>query len=589
MANIMNSVFPVGGIERSAAPVKTSQVSGDKFSDHLDRILDDRASHNDKVGVKHRQDKDVFSKKAASERSRSHDEDKAYCQNDTDVEAAAILALFMQDLQQVTQENGLGVGEWVASMEDGDFMQGLAAHAGMNELDLMALAEQFQAADGSLDLSSFFQSLQAHFEGFENNPGVLIPETDLPLLESLLTKMGMNVEQLANLNEQVVAGDGQFDLEAFTKVLTAMMNEIPEGELFLKPVTLSDAELQQLQDLLAKTGLNLGEQLEMLPESLSGTDVTLSLERLQDMLDQSIYKAQSEFPKIDLMAFLHDLESVMQGSTFVDQSVGITPLVQHSLVDAYQNLVDMFEEVKNRFDEGLTLDDMVLAGDQEKWQAGIVERLAALTGKDPADIKIHSDLATESNIDTSLSISSGEIPFDQSSLTLTSDQSTSVEQNSQLNPGKDFSQQLRHFTSQQQQQIMNQLSLAVARGMKSGEHHLTLRLHPAELGDVKVDLVMKGDEISAHFNIANSKVKETLETSMDEFRQDMEQKGFNLGELNVSVGGQNDSSETWERFEMVWSGERLQAETLEDLPSGILYQRENAESYVDEQGVNLFV
>jgi flagellar hook-length control protein FliK len=586
----MNSVFPVGGVDRSAPPVKTTQASGEKFADHLDRTLHDQSSHNDKIGVRRRQEKQASAERKSADKNRVDQEGKAEHQDNADAEAAATLAFFMQDLRQVAENNGLGVGEWVASMEDSDFMVDMAAHAGMSELDLQALVENFQAADGSLDLASFFQSMQEHFEGFENNPEVLLPETDLPLLESLLAKMGMDAEQLAAFSDQAVTGDGQFDLAAFTEALMAMLNEAGNGQQILQPVTLSDAEVQQLQDLLGKTGLNLGEQLEMLPEPLLGKDVTLSLERLQAMLDQSVNKAQSEMPKIDLVAFLQDLESVMQDSTFVDQSAGITPLVQNSLVDAYKNLLDMFEEVQNRFDEGLTLDEMALEGDRNKWRAGVVERLAELTGKDPADIKIQNGLAAEGHSSSGLSVSGGEGTLEQTGLSLSPDQAIFGDHNGSSVLGKEQLSPLRHFPAQQHQQIMNQLSLAVARGMKSGEYHLTLRLHPAELGDVKVDLVMQGDEITAHFNMASSKVKETLESSMDDFRQDMEQKGFNLGEIHVSVGGQNDSAETWQRFEMAWSGERLQAETLEDLPDTIMYQQGMHEQYASQkQGVNLFV
>ncbi len=583
MANIMNPLAPVGGIERSAPSPRSAHASGDRFSDHLDRKIQDQVSRNDKVGVKQQQRKQASSDKTSHHENRSAKREESQGQRSVDAEAVATLALFMQDLQQIAKTNGLGVGEWVASMDGGEFMEGFAAHAGMSELDLMALAENFQAQDGSLDLPSFFQALQEHFEGFDLDPSVLVPETELPLLESLLTKMGLNQEQLAAISDAVVVGDGELDLGKLTEVLTAIMAGDTDMAQTGQPVTLSGTEIQQLQDLLGKAGLNLGQQLELLPEPLLGKEVVLSLERLLGMLEQGVNEVLNEAPKVDLVAFLGDLESVMQGAKFVDQSAGITPLVQNSLVDVYKNLLDMFEEVKTRFDEGLARDESLLAGDVDKWQAEIAERLASLTGMDVADIKVQAGLQPEVLSSAfSEEAGSGMAAAQPSQLPL-------GEQSGQVQASADQPQATRHFTPQQQQQIFNQLSLAVARGMKSGEHHLTLRLHPAELGDVKVDLVMKGDEISAHFNIANSKVKETLETSLDEFRQDMEQKGFILGELNVSVGGQEDPGEAWQRFEMAWSGERLQAETLEDLPDTILYQHGKNEQYAGEQGVNLFV
>ncbi len=587
MANIMNPVFPVGGVERTAPPVKPDQKSGDKFSDHLDRKMQDRTSREDKVGLKRRQEGRQSSKRAAVEKERDVAAPKK--KPGSDAEAAGALALFMQDLQQIAQSPELGVGEWIVPVEDGDFMQEFAAHSGMSELDLLALAEKFQAEDGSLDLPSFFNALGEHFADFETNPGVLIPETEFPLLASLLEKMGLSNEQLQLLSDKAVVGDGQLDLAIFTESLAELQGGGASGpEDLLQPVTLSKAEVQQLQDLLGKVGLQLGEQLELLPEQLFGKDVILSMERLQSMLEQGVNEAESAFPKVDLAAFLQDLEKVMEGAKFVDQSAGISPLVQNSLVDAYKNLLDMFEAVQERFKEGLADEEMVFSGDIEKWRAGVVERLAALTGVDPKHISVES-----------LGVSSlevtGETPVPVTEMLTPvaggGGQAVTVDPASvHVASPADQPPPVRHFIPGQQQQIFDQLGLAIGRGLKSGEHHLVLRLHPVELGEVKVDLVMRGEEISAHFKIENSKVKETLESSMEEFRQSMEQKGFTLGSLNVSVGGQDDAGEAWQRFEMGWSGERLQADTLEDLPDDILYHRSNREQYANpEQGVNLFV
>lgn len=586
MANIMNQVLPVAGLERPLQSVQPERPSGDKFSDHLDRTLQDQRAHDTKVGLKQRE-----SRRAAAERIAGREDrpEKVSSEGDQDGTVAEILALFMQDLQQMAQDNGLGVGEWVTTLDDGqDFLPGLATNAGMSEMDLIALTERFQTEDGSLDLPSFFQSLQEHFEGFQATLPVLVPETELPQLESLLTKMGMSQEQLTQITESMLVGDEQIDLGKLNEALLAFLNNEKEGEQTL-PVTLSESEVEQLQDLLGKIGLDLGKQLELLPEPLLGKEVVLSLERLQNILDEGITQAQMATPRVDLAAFLKNLESVMQSATFVDQSAGIAPLVQNSLVDVYKNLVAMLDDMQRRFDEGLAQEDSLFTEDVDKWRAGVAERIASLTGMDVDDIKVQTGRVVEGSVLPDTSSSSAQTTTTHTGISPTS-QFQSVDQAISVQGGSDQPAPNRHFSSQQQQQIFNQLSLAVARGMKSGEHHLTLRLHPVELGDVKVDLVLKGGEISAHFNIASSRVKETLEASMDEFRQEMEQKGINIGALNVSVGGQDDPTETFQRFEMAWSGERLQAETLADIPDAILYHHGLKEQYANpEQGVNLFV
>jgi flagellar hook-length control protein FliK len=110
-------------------------------------------------------------------------------------------------------------------------------------------------------------------------------------------------------------------------------------------------------------------------------------------------------------------------------------------------------------------------------------------------------------------------------------------------------------------------------GIRNDEHHLVLRLYPQELGEVKVDLLVRDGQVSINFNMENSRVKEMLESNMEQFRENMEQKGFSLGECSVSVGQRDDFDNEWRRFMMVGNSKGLDRETLEDLPDDALYLR----------------
>ncbi len=602
MSNIINPVLPVGGAELSVDHVRGSGDSGNKFADHLDRRLDSRQERNqDQLGVKRcdRQCSSPQNEKAAKAETAQGGDDKVN-EEQSDV---TNLVLFLQDIQQVAQEKTLGPGEWSVALPEAEILADLAQQAGMSEADLTALVEQFQADNGELDLDAFFQAMIDHFVSFEEHPAVVAPETEFPMLEALLAKMGLSPEQLEEISNQVVVGDGDIDLALLAQALeklnaATLMPVAAEGEMpeenhnlqSLQAIALTPWEAEQLQGLLGKTGISLEKQLELMPEQVFGEEVVLSLERLQALLKETVAQVQQDQPQLDLPKFLGSLEQVMKQAAFQDQSVGFTPVVQESLGEAYKDLLEIYDQARLRYEEGLNGEEDQLQDEVQKWLDGVVAQVADGRGdaggrgngagqgffqnRARAAEQFVSGGPEEFTVHRQDSFSPGQVSSDQGV-------SPTVEQPQPL---------VRHFPLPQHQQIMNQLSLAVARGMKSGEQNLVLRLYPAELGEVKVDLSLRNEVVSVSFTMENSKVKETLEGSMEEFRHSMEQKGFSLSDVNVFVGQNNKENDAWQPFEMVWSGEKLQAQNLEDVRDDVLYHSAHGEQYVSqEEGVNLFV
>lgn len=603
MSNIINPVLPVGGAELSVDHARGAERSGNKFSDHLDRRLDNNQDRSqDKLGVKRCQEQNACPEKEqvvkaetkakprvegvvpVAEGTVKDVEGKVKVLEDQDQSDVDTLVLFLQDIQQVAQEKILGPGEWSVALPEAEILADLAQQAGMSEADLTALVEQFQSDNGELDLDSFFQALIDHFVSFDANPAIVVSETDFPMLEALFVKMGLTPEQLDAVSAKIVVGDGDIDLALVSQALEEL-SIAPES---LQAVTLSPWEAEQLQALLDKAGISLGSQLDLMPEQVFSEDLVLSLERLQTLLKATVAQAQDNQPKLDLPKFLGSLEQVMKQASFEDQSVGFIPVVQGSLKEAYKDLLEMYDQARLRFEEGLGTEEEQLQNDIKKWLDGVIARSADEQGgpgegkAGKQDFFVGGGKASES-----LTASSGKEFTVSRQDGMTSGQTATDQTISQpvAQP-----QPVRHFTIQQQQHILNQLSVAVARGMKSGEQHMVLRMFPADLGEVKVDLTVRNEVVSVSFTMANSKVKETLESSMEEFRHNMEQKGFSLSDVNVFVGHKQDDNGADPRFEMAWSGERLQAKNLDDVPADVLYNTVGGRQYVSqEEGVNLFV
>jgi len=63
---------------------------------------------------------------------------------------------------------------------------------------------------------------------------------------------------------------------------------------------------------------------------------------------------------------------------------------------------------------------------------------------------------------------------------------------------------------------------------------VSLNLNPAELGAIKIDIMVKGDSIKAHIAAGSQKIQETIERHMPKLRAVLEQQGFTIEDFQVT-------------------------------------------------------
>ncbi|WP_457576604.1 flagellar hook-length control protein FliK [Desulfomarina sp.] len=64
---------------------------------------------------------------------------------------------------------------------------------------------------------------------------------------------------------------------------------------------------------------------------------------------------------------------------------------------------------------------------------------------------------------------------------------------------------------------------------------ITIKLHPAELGELKIDIAMKEGNIKAHVIAQNQQVQDIVEKNMLKLRTVLEDQGFSLTDITVST------------------------------------------------------
>ncbi|WP_028585479.1 flagellar hook-length control protein FliK [Desulfogranum mediterraneum] len=80
-------------------------------------------------------------------------------------------------------------------------------------------------------------------------------------------------------------------------------------------------------------------------------------------------------------------------------------------------------------------------------------------------------------------------------------------------------------------QVINHFSATTK--LESGSIHL--RLHPQELGELRLEIEVKQDNIKAHITTQNPQAQEALDRHLPRLRDALEQQGLHLSEVEISV------------------------------------------------------
>ena len=96
-----------------------------------------------------------------------------------------------------------------------------------------------------------------------------------------------------------------------------------------------------------------------------------------------------------------------------------------------------------------------------------------------------------------------------------------------------------------EQEVINQLMQRFQMTTRLQSSKINIRLHPAELGELKIDLTVKEGTIKASVFAQNQHVQEILERNMPKLRATLEQQGFTIDEIVVSF-----KSETAKDFDL---------------------------------------
>ena len=510
---------------------------------------------------------------------------------------ASLLQQLMAHLQTVANDKKeTGPGEWTFSSADKDLISKIGADAGMSESELSLLLQKMDNT-GTLKLVDFLGALARNFKQQQDVQPITVPETELPLLETFLARMGVPVNDVKQVSENAVTGDGNLDLTKFLKGLDNIKAE--------NATQLTGWETEQLQDMLAQAGVSKMLQRSLFPDERTGQPVNLTLNRLASMLQKGLQEIEATRPQPDLPAFLNDIKSILARSGFSEKGVGWTPVVQDSVGAVYKKLLESVDlstmqvrKVVSASGEQTDLQKRILKPDMQKNVFG-ADGQALQEGENGSVIPAVVGQAVK------VAVAKVLVGKDSPQLTddVVKDQPEMLKQDSLLvgagtqpdhaqTPGDGVKAPVpaARFTPAFQFQTFENITQSVVQGLKNNDHHLVLKLYPPDLGQVKVEMVVRNDHVAVSFAMENSRVKDIMESNMQQFQDNMQKHGFILQECMVSLGQRQDGGDAWQQFEQArQSMSSLSAGRSAILPDDDhLYYRAGTPVRSERDGVDLF-
>ncbi len=571
MSNIMvtNYLADTRPNDRPDPKAQVDPGREDNFARYLDKkVRSERRARSGQLGVKHHTIKD-------QQAVRGREQQKADSRHDDGTaNVAAFLQQLLADLKNLSaQPNQHAAGEWNFQLKSMDMLRKLAAEAGMSGKELTVWQKQLDDK-GMINLRDILATLEQHFRTMQQPGTVTAPETDLPVMESILERMGVDPAALSALATKSVNDKGGFDLKVYLKgleKLSAANLKTRNGQAAHEAwpaVKVSAIDMRQLRDMLGAAGLTRGQLLEMFPGSLTspqadggaakggGGPQMMSMARLQELLGQTINVVEDAKPEIKPVGFLNNLVDVLQQAGFVKKDTSWSPVVQKSLTAVYQQLQKMVDLAKVKIEKTneIMYENETLAADWQKSSLSDTdtsmadgEQLAGQLAKEdsgaalvnePVDGHVSKGKKLENGGEGFSSLPSSAVPLDSRSADALS--AAAVRPRTMTAPAI-----LQQFA-------FEQISQGVTQALQRDDHHLVLTMYPKELGEVKVDLQVRNNHIMVSFVMDNHRVKETLEKNMEEFKQNLNQQGYNLESCMVMVDQHNNSEDSRQRFESAW-------------------------------------
>ncbi len=340
-------------------------------------------------------------------------------------------------------------------------------------------------------------------EGKTPLPQEGISPSDRAAINGMLEDLGLSPSEIVRLSEGLSTVKGFVSLDELAQAVKNESKRYPAHT-----VPLQEGHEERLTDLLTRLGLS-EEEIRQTAAAAGLGDGELSLKKLASVLDKAADIVDRRKSPVQTGKFLSDLEHLL------------------SRVKVKEPL-----QSAGRADAG------VLRPWQDKWLEGVQKEYAQLDSGHPAvaaTVAIAEKVqAEEGGTPRHLEefvpdpvIHKGDpkilMPGEGSSAVAGRIETT-------VDAASNTVRQAVHPDA-----VFPQIMDRVLASVRLKDDKVVMRLFPPQLGEVKVNLVLKDNHLATTFIIDNQHVKEIVESSLPQLRTALLQQGITMGECNVEL------------------------------------------------------
>jgi len=132
-----------------------------------------------------------------------------------------------------------------------------------------------------------------------------------------------------------------------------------------------------------------------------------------------------------------------------------------------------------------------------------------------------------------------------------SDPQDTIQLNTQANAAKavDAAEKaLSSLSRVDQQAIIDQISEKLQIAVRNGVHEMRITLRPQELGEVRMNIRVEGDQVTARMLVESEQVKAIVEKHFQQLKDSLEQQNLHAAKLSVDVGTDADRRQLWQEM-----------------------------------------
>ncbi len=374
--------------------------------------------------------------------------------------------------------------------------------------------------------------------GLEENNSKDIKEDEVETLEEetmLLSELNAVIEDLIGALQSNV-----IDIEKLESLMGQFEDII--SKLDLGDSSLDLGNLQELKALLVNLELVSREALNTANDNKVSDELqslTQLVEDTSSSIDETLVKVDGNRNLIENGEDKALLETDVKGEALVDgESQSEAPVKVNTSNESSNNPGSSADDLNNGFNnneggQSIEVKDSrnIEAKNEEKDLTQSSD--SKVSSEDSVNMKSEAEASTKKNLNTDL-VSEKEVD------------PTNI-RNFQIEDfkGYEVSEASKPLGGSQQAKmdIFNQIIEAAKVSISEDTSEMIMKLKPDNLGKLSMKLVVERGMLVAEFEVESQIVKEAIESNLEDLRNALRDKGFQIQDLNVSVNQDSNSNE----------------------------------------------